>query len=113
MRPTSDRTQSVCRLNSGLTLVALAIVEPVGVDAVRPGGLVPQVNEHPVALLSHQQGAQVAEPLRFGHFCPVGGVAVLLVHSLLVDRANALRPFLQKDSSVSGGTKDKGGGLCG
>lgn len=93
-----------------LTLVALAVVQPVRVDAVRPGRRVPQVDQHRVALLGLQQGSQVAQPLRLGHFCPVGGVAVLLVHSLLVGGADALGSSLQKDCSVSAGTE--GGGEC-
>lgn len=71
------------------------------VDAVRSGCCVPQVDDHRVSLLSHQQGSQVAHPVWLHHLCPVGGVAVLLVYSLLVGGANALGASLQKDCSFS------------
>ena len=60
------------------------------VDAVRSGCHVFQVDDQCVSLLSHQQGSKVAQPVRFYHLSPVGGVAVLLIHSLLVGGADTL-----------------------
>lgn len=59
-------------------------------DAVRSRCYVPQVDHHSVSLLGCYQRPQVAQPLWFCHFSPVGGVAVLLVYSFLVDGANSL-----------------------
>lgn len=81
-------------LHSSLTLVALAVVQSMWVDAVRSGGYVPQLDEHCVPLLGHQYGSQVPQPVRLRHLRPVGGVGVLLVHSLLIDGADALGAFL-------------------
>lgn len=93
---------SVHKLNLGLchyflTLVALAVVESMWVDAVRSGRCVLQVDEHGVPLLGHHQRSQVAQPLWLRHLCPEGGVAVLLIHRLLIGRANTLGASLQKD----------------
>lgn len=81
------------QVSGPLTLGALAVVQPMRVDAVRSGCCVLQVDDHRVSLLCHQHRPQVAQPLWFHHFCPVGGVTVLLVHGLLVGWADALGSF--------------------
>lgn len=97
----SDRALILTSSQQSLTLIALAVVQSMRVDAVRSGRYVPQVDDHRVSLFGHQQGSQVAQPVGLCHFCPVGGAAVLFVYSLLVDGANALGASLQKDCGFS------------
>lgn len=54
------------------------------VGAVRSGRCVLQVDNQCVTLLSHQQRSEVTQPFCFCQLRPVGGVAVLLINSLLV-----------------------------
>lgn len=79
-----------------VTFTTLAVVQSMWVDAVRSGRSVSQVDDYCVSVLSHQQRPEVAHPFRFTHFCPIGGVAVLLVYSLLVGGANTLGASLQE-----------------
>lgn len=84
-----------------VTFATLAVVQSMWVDAVRSGCSVPQVDDHCVSFLSHQQRPKVAHPIWFTHFCPIGGVAVLLVYSLLVGGANTLGVSLQEGGGFS------------
>lgn len=71
-----------------LTLISFAVVQSVWVDAVMSGCCIFQVDDHGVTFLSHEQRSQITQPTWFQHLCPVGGVTVLLINSLLVRGAN-------------------------
>lgn len=77
-------------VHSFLTLVSLAVVQSMRVDAVTSGRCILQVDDHSVSFLSHEQRSQITQPDWFHHLCPVGGVTVLLIYSLLVCGANTL-----------------------
>lgn len=90
-----------------LTLAALAVVLSMWMDAVRSRCYVPQVDDHRVSLLCCYQRPKVAQPPWLCHFCPVGGVAVLLVYSFFVDGTNSLWASLQEDRRFSGEKRER------
>lgn len=77
-------------VDSFLTLISLAVVQSMWVDAVTSGCCILQVDDHSVSFLSHEQRSHITQPIWFHHLCPVGGVTVLLINSLLVCGANTL-----------------------
>lgn len=80
----SIRTLIVPLTHQLLTLIALAVVLSMWMDAVRSVCIVVQVNDHGVSLLSCYQWPKVAQPPWLYQFCSVGGVTELLVYSFLV-----------------------------